>query len=81
MGQLLAVLQELQFLENAKFTSTKANTNNEEAVARPRPQGKETQHALGVVNLIEYGTLTSNVIMIYLILYKNSQEIRLLIKC
>ena len=33
---------------NAKFTSTKANTNNEEAVARPRPQGKETQHALGI---------------------------------
>ena len=26
----------------------KANTNNEEAVARPRPQGKETQHALGI---------------------------------
>ena len=46
--QLLVVLQELQFLGNAKFTSTKANTNNEEAVARPRPQGKETQHALGI---------------------------------
>ena len=30
-----------------------------------------------VVNFIEYGTLSSNVIMIYLILYKNSQEIRL----
>ena len=35
-------------LGNAKFTSRKANTNNEEAVARPRPQGKETQHALGI---------------------------------
>ena len=37
-GQLLVVLHELQFPENAKFRSTKANTNNEEAVARPRPQ-------------------------------------------
>ena len=41
-------LQALQFLENAKFTSTKANTNNEKAVPRPRPLGKETQHALGI---------------------------------
>ena len=28
-GQPLVNLQALQFLENAKFTSTKANTNNE----------------------------------------------------
>ena len=40
----------LQYLENAKFTSTKANTNNEKAVPRPRPLGKETQHALGIAS-------------------------------
>ena len=40
LGQLLVSQQALQVLENAKFTSMKANTNNE---TRPRPQGKETQ--------------------------------------
>ena len=34
---------------NAKFTSAEANANNEEGVARPCPQGKGTQHVLGIL--------------------------------
>ena len=31
-----------------KLTSTKANTNNEGAIAQPCSQGKKTQHALRI---------------------------------
>ena len=47
-GATLSSPARIQFLGNAKFTLTKANTNNEEAVTRPRPQGKEARHALGI---------------------------------
>ena len=47
LGQLLVNLQALQFPENAKFTSTKANTNNEIAVSRPRPLERKHNMRLG----------------------------------